>query len=92
MLKRALPGVIRTQVGDFAMTRTYRVVDLRTGIAVPSEIIVEGENSPERAAKKALGLDLVRSGSKRDLTARVYWQVPDQPLNMVRLYTKSGDR
>ena len=74
------------------MTMIYRVIDLRTGVDGPHQIIVEGENTPERAAKKALDLDLVRSGSKRDLTARVYWQVSGQPTNMVRLYTKAGDR
>jgi hypothetical protein len=70
----------------------YRVIDLRVDDVDPQEIIVKGENTPERAVLKALGLDLVRSGQKRDLTARVYWQVSGQPTNMVRLYTKTGDR
>lgn len=74
------------------MTMTYRVIDLRTDMVDLNEIIVEGETSPERAAMKALGLDLMRSGNKRDLTARVYWQAAGHPLNMVRLYAKAGER
>lgn len=70
----------------------YRVIDLRTDTVQPQEIIIEGENSPERAALKALGLELVRSGSNRDLKARVYWQAAGQPMNMVRLYTKVSAR
>jgi hypothetical protein len=36
-----------------------------------------------------LGVEVVRSGSKRELRARVYFQHPGQPLSMVRLYSKS---
>jgi hypothetical protein len=34
-------------------------------------------------------LQLVRSGRKAALVARVYWKNGDQPTNMVRLYSKS---
>lgn len=43
--------------------------------------------SPEDAAEQALGLKVARSGARRNLAARVYWQMPNSPLCMVRLYT-----
>ncbi|WP_158409498.1 hypothetical protein [Devosia psychrophila] len=49
-------------------------------------------SSPEAAARKALGIDLVRSGAKRDLRAKVYFQHPGQSLSMVRLYAKVAER
>ena len=57
------------------MSRSFRVVDLRA-------------RSPEEAAREALGIELVRSGAKRDIAAKVYWQPVGQPLTMVRLYSK----
>jgi hypothetical protein len=45
--------------------------------------------APIKAVMDALGVEAVRSGSKRDLRARVYFQHPGQPLSMVRLYSKS---
>jgi hypothetical protein len=74
------------------MTLAYRVVDLRDDAKLAGDIIIEGARTPEDAAREALGLRLIRSGSKRDLAARVYWQHSGQPLNMVRLYTKVTDR
>lgn len=68
----------------------YRVVDLRSIIIDPTEIIVECSGLPEKAAKEALGLDLVRSGNRADLVARVYWQYPGSATNMVRLYIKAA--
>ena len=68
----------------------YRVFDLRTEIIDADPRIVSGVRSPEEAARQALGLDLTRSGLKRDLAARVYFQLPDQPLTMVRLYSRSA--
>ena len=65
------------------------MVDLR---CANLDLVVEGASSPEDAARKALGVEVVRSGSKRDLIAKVYWQPLGQPLTMVRLYTKIGDR
>ncbi|MDB5473983.1 MAG: hypothetical protein JWP99_1286 [Devosia sp.] len=74
------------------MTLAYRVVNLRVDPSTAAEFIIEGARTPEDAAREALGLRLIRSGSKRDLAARVYWQHVGQPLNMVRLYTKVTDR
>lgn len=49
----------------------YRVVDLRNKIIDPNEVIIECTGLPEKAAKDALGIDLVRSGNRADLAARV---------------------
>jgi hypothetical protein len=68
---------------------TYRVIDLRNAAEPPAEIRVTGAKTPEDAALRALGLQLVRSGRKAALVARVYWKNGDQPTNMVRLYCKS---
>ena len=68
----------------------YRVFDLRTEPDDTDPRVITGVRSPEEAARQALGLDLTRSGLKRDLAARVYFQLPDQPLTMVRLYSRSA--
>jgi hypothetical protein len=68
----------------------FRVIDLKL-VAEDWEVVVKAI-TPERTAKLALGVDLVRSGSKRNLRARVYFQHPGQSLSMVRLYTKVEDR
>lgn len=70
------------------MAHSYRVVDLRPDANGAGEVIIDGVNSPEAAAKKAFGLDLVRSGSKKDLIAQVYWQLTPEATNMVRLYAR----
>jgi hypothetical protein len=70
------------------MAITYRVVDVRDDIIDPKEIIITGARSPEDAARQALDVDLVRSGQRKDLAARVYWQSLGQPMNMVRLYRR----
>ena len=70
------------------MAITYRVVDVRSDVIDPSDIIIVGARSPEDAVQQALALDVVRSGQRKDLVARVYWQSPGQPLNMVRLYRR----
>ena len=70
----------------------YRVVDCRTTIIDPNEIIISQASSPEEAAQKAIGETLVRSGRRSDLRARVYFQHPNQPISMVRLYAKAIDR
>jgi hypothetical protein len=74
------------------MAMHYRVVDLRPQDTPEIDIIIEGARSPEDAVRRALGLEVVRSGSRRDLVARVYWQMVGQPLNMVRLYTRTAQR
>lgn len=69
------------------MSTDYRVIDLRG--AEGREHRVASGKAPERAASEALGLDLVRSGSPRELTAKVYWRnVADEPINVVRLYVR----
>jgi hypothetical protein len=70
----------------------YRIVDCRAGQTDGQETIVEAASSPEDAARKAIGEVLVRSGRRSDLRARVYYQYPEQPLSMVRLYAKAIDR
>lgn len=65
----------------------YRVIDLASPAIDPTERVVRS-TSPERAVMETLGIAVVRSGSKRDLRARVYFQHPGQPLTMVRLYSK----
>jgi hypothetical protein len=69
----------------------YRIIDLDVETIDPDEIVVRA-SSPERAVRDALGIDVVRSGSRRDLRVRVYFQHPGQPLSMVRLYTKADAR
>jgi hypothetical protein len=70
------------------MTITYRVVDVRSDVIDPTETTIVGARSPEDAARQALDLELVRSGRRKDLVARIYWQPPGQPMNMVRLYRR----
>lgn len=70
------------------MALSYRVVDLRTDVIDAMDMIIEGVTSPEEAARKALDIDVVRSGARKDLVARVYWQTIGQPMTMVRLYRK----
>jgi hypothetical protein len=70
---------------------TYRIVDCRSTIINPGEIVISRASSPEDAAFKALGETLVRSGRRSDLRARVYFQRSNQPLTMVRLYAKTID-
>lgn len=70
---------------------SYRVMDLRSDTIDILEHNVPAK-SPEDAARTVLGLELVRSGRKPDLVARVYWQTDGQPMNMVRLYSKVAER
>ena len=72
------------------MTNEFRVIDLRSDVIEPEPLIVQGARSPELAAQSVLGEELVRSGAKKDLVARVYWTSPGQPTSMVRLYSKVG--
>jgi len=75
-------GVCRE--GETSMTE-YQVIDLRSE-TIDHEAIKVSASTPEHAAQEALGLHLVRSGAKKDLVARVYWQPQNQPKSMVRLY------
>lgn len=67
----------------------YRVIDLQSEIIDPVPRIVQA-TSPEAAAELALGVRLVRSGARRELRARVYWQQSGGVTNMVRLYASAG--
>lgn len=64
----------------------FRIVDLREA-QNQAEHHLEAQ-TPEAAAGEALGMRLFRSGAKRDLICRVYWQSPGG-TNMVRLYGKT---
>lgn len=65
----------------------YRVIDLRDQSIDSQEHFVPAK-SPEAAARGLLGIDVVRSGPRQNLVARAYWQYPDQPVSMVRLYRR----
>jgi hypothetical protein len=66
----------------------FRVVDVRSEIAGLSSVVEAA--TPEAAAIKALGVDVIRSGRTKDLVAKVYWQLPGHTANMVRLYQRSS--
>ena len=71
---------------------SFRVVDCRSQIIEPEDIVIDQASTPEDAAFKAIGEQLVRSGRRSDLRVRVYFQHANQPLSMVRLYAKAIDR
>lgn len=68
----------------------YRVVDLRNPAIDKQEHLIPAK-TPEAAARDLLGIEVVRSGPRQNLVARAYWQYPDQPLSMVRLYRRNDD-
>lgn len=68
----------------------YRVIDLRDSTIDSQEQVIPAK-SPEAAATDLLGIEVVRSGPRQNLVARAYWQYPDQPLSMVRLYRRVDD-
>lgn len=70
------------------MTR-FEVIDLRSDVLTPRSHFVEAY-TPEGAAELALGEKLVRGRPGKDVKARVYWQMPGQSKNMVRLYADRG--
>lgn len=72
------------------MLTRYTVVDMRPHDACTPAETVTHAHSPEDAATRALGLDLIRSGRLADLQAKVYFQYPDKPLNLVRLYARTN--
>jgi hypothetical protein len=74
------------------MSAQFRIVDLRTDPENPQELFVASARSPEEAARLALGEVLVRSGQRKDLRVRVYFQQEGQPTTMVRLYRRVEDR
>lgn len=74
------------------MSVHFRVVDLRSDPENPKEVTVPTAKSPEDAARLATGEALVRSGHRKDLRVRVYFQQDGQPVTMVRLYRRVEDR
>lgn len=68
----------------------YRVIDLRTPAIDKPGTHCSGK-SPEAAATNLLGFEVIRSGPRHNLVARAYWQNPDQPISMVRLYRRVTD-
>ena len=70
------------------MAITYRVVDIRGDVIDPKETLITGARTPEDAVREALKLEVVRNGQRKDIVARVYWQLPGEPMNMVRLYQR----
>jgi len=70
--------------------KNFKVVSLTPELTPKAEHVVTAP-TPEAAAFKALGLDVVRGSSKSARPiARVYWQDTPEQTNMVRLYTRIG--
>ncbi|WEK05792.1 MAG: hypothetical protein P0Y65_05920 [Candidatus Devosia phytovorans] len=69
------------------MSRTYKVIDLRSTIIDPEPMMVTA-STPEEAVRLQLDLELVRAGERGDLLARVYWTERSGVTNMVRLYRR----
>lgn len=70
------------------MAYRFEVIDVRTTV-IAASIIVEGASSPEDAARKALGIEVVRSGAAEAIVARVYWQASlGSPKSMIQVYKK----
>lgn len=75
------------------MAKSFRVVDLRADSSGIDLGLVDGVQSPEVAALKVMGVDLVRSGARSDLVAKVYFKNKEaESLNMVRLYRRVEHR
>jgi hypothetical protein len=66
----------------------YRVTDLRPGSEDDFDVAVENVRSPEDAVRTALGLEVVRSGTKANLVARVHWERVGQLDHSVDLYRR----
>lgn len=65
----------------------YSIIDLHNILTSSDGVVVEA-TSPEKAAAALFGEELVRSGARRELRAKVYFQHPGQVRSMVRLYQK----
>ena len=68
----------------------FRVVNLLEEEG-PKEVLVKAR-TPEEAAKKVLGLDLVRSARASIVGAKVYFHHPGTAPSVVRLYLRAQDR
>lgn len=67
------------------MPMRFRIIDLSTGRIDHAPPVLTAA-TPEDAARQHFGFDVARSGERKDLVARVYWEAPGHPVNMVRLY------
>ena len=70
------------------MLSSYVVLDVRPHARGTSASYVVEAHSPEDAATRALGLDLMRNGHPAHLQVKVYIQFDDRPQVLVRLYAK----
>ena len=70
------------------MLSTYTVHDMRPNASGISNVVVIEAHSPEDAAIRALGLDLVRVGDMSKLRAKVYVTIAGHPDVLVRLYAR----
>ena len=75
--------------GEVALLE-FRVVNLLEEEG-PKEVLVKAR-TPEEAAKKVLGLDLVRSARASIVGAKVYFHHPGTAPSVVRLYLRAQDR
>ena len=73
------------------MVLNFRVINLGNGLEHDTSS-THAAHTPEEAARLALGENLVRSGQRADLRARVYFQQGGQPVSMVRLYRRVEGR
>jgi hypothetical protein len=66
----------------------YRVKDLRPEAENDFDMVVDSARSPEDAAQRALAIEVVRSGAKANLIARVSWESIGRPDSYIELYRK----
>jgi hypothetical protein len=52
------------------------------------DVLITDARSPEDAARKALGIEVVRSGAGKNLVARVFWENVGSPDHSVDLFRK----
>ena len=71
------------------MLSSYTVHDVRPNATGTAGTFVVDAHSPEDAAMRALGLDLVRTGHKNDMQAKVFFKVNGRAEVLVRLYSKN---
>lgn len=70
------------------MPMRFRIIDLSTGRIDHAPPMLTAV-SPEAAAQQHFGFEVARSGHRNDLVARVYWESPGHPVNMIRLYRRA---
>jgi hypothetical protein len=65
------------------------VTDLRPEAEESFDVMIDNARSPEDAARLALGIDVVRSGARHNLVARVHWEKVGQTDLGVDLYLRT---